>query len=63
MKLKVFEYNYDISYGEGCGIVFAKTKEDAIKMIHEHPYAGVRDLKVEELNVSKPLIIDHSWQE
>lgn len=63
MKLKALEYYYHIPYGSGRGIVFAKTREDAIKMINEKPYAGVRDLKVEELNVSKPLIIDHSWQE
>jgi len=61
MKLKAFEYNYRISYGHGCGIVFAKTKEDAIKMIKTMPHA--RELEVEEIDISKPIIIDHSWEE
>jgi hypothetical protein len=63
MKLKAFEYNYSIRYGSGCGIVFAETKEEAIKMINEKPYAMVRDLEVEEIDISKPRIFDHSWQE
>lgn len=45
----------------GCGVVFAKTKEDAIKMINDHPYSTVIELEVEELDISKPLIVDHSW--
>lgn len=62
MKLKAFKYNYFINYGNGCGVVFAKTKGDAIKMIEmRRPHA--QDLEVEEIDISKPIVIDHSWEE
>lgn len=63
MKLKAFEYYYIISYGKGCGIVFAKTKEDAIAIINRDPYATIEDLEVNEVDISKPCIFDHSWSE
>ncbi len=63
MKLKAFEYDYYINYGHGCGIVFAKTKEDAIKMIKEKPYSGIKNFEIEEIDTSKPCVIDHSWSE
>lgn len=65
MTLKAFEYDYSIPYGYGCGIVFAETKEDAIKMIKEKPYSVTEDLDLEikEIDTSKPCVIDHSWCE
>jgi hypothetical protein len=62
-NMKLFKYTYDISYGQGCGIVLAKTKEKAIEMIEEKPYHGIKDLEVEEVDIKISQIIDHSWSE
>jgi len=63
MKLKMFSYTYDIPYGNGCGIVIAKTKEIAIEMIRVSPYSTLNDFEIEEIDVSTPQLIDHSWSE
>jgi len=63
MKLKAFEYLYSIRNGCGMGIVFAKTKEDAIKIIEDNPYAPIENLDVKEIDISKTCIFDHSWSE
>ena len=62
--MKLFRYAYNIPYGEGCGVVIAKTKEDAIKMIQLKPYdSALDDLEVEEVNMKISQQIDHSWCE
>jgi len=63
ITMKLFKYTYDISYGQGCGIVLAKTREKAIEMIKQKPYCGIKDLEVEEVDIKVSQIIDHSWSE
>jgi len=61
--MKVFTYEYDIRYGQGAGVVVAGTKEEAIEIINHELYCTVEDLKVTELDISKPTIVDMSWEE
>jgi len=61
--MKLFKYSYDIPYGQGCGVVIAKTKEEAIEMIKQKPYYGIKDLEIEEVDINVSQIIDHSWSE
>jgi len=61
--MKCFEYRYDIPYGNGCGIVFAKSELEACKMIKYRPYSELIELTITEIDMSKPQIIDHSWAE
>ena len=63
--MKVFTYSYFISYGSGAGVVVAESKEEAIRMIEENPFECFKedDLELEELDTSKPTIVDMSWVE
>jgi len=38
--MKIFEFKYPSKYGSGCGIVVAKTKRDAIRMVFEKYKCG-----------------------
>ena len=61
--MKLFEYSYSIPYGSGCGVIIAKNKDDALKMVLDHPYEKVIDLEIQEIDIQKPQILDHSWSE
>ena len=65
--MKVFEYWYDETWGEGQGIVIAESEDEAIKMMMEDYDAPIErvypDLKFTEIDITKPQLIDHSWCE
>ena len=61
--MKIFEYSYYIHYGNGCGIVIAKTKELALEMVMKNPYASPKDLELKEIDKSVSQVVDHSWCE
>ena len=62
--MKIFEYSYHINYGNGCGIVIAKTKELAIEMVMKNPYASpIENLELKEIDKSVSQVVDHSWCE
>jgi hypothetical protein len=61
--MRMFKYEYSISYGCGCGVVLAESKRKAKQMIRENPYATTEDLEIEEIDISKSQLVDHSWSE
>lgn len=67
--MKVYEYDYYISYGSGSGIVIAESVEEAIKLMCEE-YSSEHtvqelfpDLELTEIDITKPQVIDHSYAE
>ena len=63
MTLKLFNYEYDIPYGRGQGVILAKTKKEANELLHYAPYSPVINLELTEIDLSESQIIDHSWSE
>jgi ribosome-binding factor A len=66
--MKVYAYTYYDSWGAGQGIVVAESIEDADKMLREPHSEKVRqslfpELRFEEIDITKPQVIDHSWSE
>lgn len=68
--MKVFKYDYYEPWGAGQGIVIAESIDDAKKLMHA-PYSQsdktfeqiFPNLIVEEVDITKPQVIDHSWCE
>jgi hypothetical protein len=67
--MKVFRYEYYEEWGNGAGIVIAESIEDARKMMRE-PYPLDKtveelfpNLEFEEIDITKPQVIDQSWTE
>jgi len=66
--MKIFEYTYNIRWGEGQGIVIAESIEEADRMLRE-PYREedrsslFPGLIFEEIDITKSQVIDHSWVE
>lgn len=67
--MKVYVYSYYESWGAGQGIVIAESIDEAIKLMKApyDPTSTVKelfpDLEFEEIDISKPQVIDHSWCE
>jgi len=68
--MKIFEFEYPLPYGQGCGIVVAKTKRDASRMVFEKTKCDGwdmptrrRDIILREVSTALPHIIDHTWSE
>jgi hypothetical protein len=67
--MKAFRYEYYEKWGNGAGIVIAESIEDAKKMMRE-PYPLDKtveelfpNLEFEEIDITKPQVIDQSWTE
>jgi hypothetical protein len=67
--MKVYRYEYYESWGDGQGIVIAESEEHAIELMRA-PYSSeyskeklFPDLIFEEIDITKPQVIDHSWTE
>ena len=67
--MKVFKYEYFEDWGAGQGIVIADNEEMAIEMMRK-PYSKDKktsdlfpELTFEEIDITKPQVIDHSWSE
>jgi len=67
--VKVFEFRYYERWGNGAGIVVAETIEDA-KVMMKAPYGDDKtieqifpELEFEEIDITKPRVIDHTWTE
>ena len=63
--MKVFQYTYDITWGNGCGFVVAKNLESAITKLNdcESEMYPLINLIVEEIDLTKSEIYDFSWSE
>lgn len=64
-----YEYSFPVRWGRGKGVVFAKSKEAALKAILEKDeYVSVNGVKEEGItltkaDVDKAKVISHSWCE
>jgi hypothetical protein len=70
--MKVFEYNYHICGGCGCGMVVARTKRDAIKAVIVKTRTDgwgtdgipkAKEIAMKEIDITKPQVVDHKWVE
>lgn len=63
--MKIYEYSFDVNYGSGIGIVFAKNKDNALKLIKENDgyYIKGEEITLEEIVIKNELVISHSWTE
>jgi hypothetical protein len=60
--MKLFEYKYDLRYGNGQGVILANSMDEAEKMLREQ-IRSLPELEIEEIDITKPQVIDHSWEE
>jgi len=60
--LRLFEYTYDRNWGAGQGVILAHSKDEAEKMLREER-KFLPGLEIEEIDITKPQVIDHSWEE
>ena len=71
--MRLFEYSYHISYGNGCGIVIAESLEEAIEMMKQDAVSiKIRkatfeetypDFEITEIDLSVKQIVDYSYEE
>lgn len=67
--MKAFEYNYDIIYGNGQGIIFAESHDEAMKLFNstcskDTSFASqCPNFNIVEINITIPKILDYSWVE
>jgi len=62
-----YEYSFPVKWGEGSGVVFAKSKKAALKAIlEEDEYVSVNSIKEKDIDLikidtGKAQLLPHSW--